>query len=132
MDTTHPATWSAHAFEHLVAHGHNVLLPRLRLGDGRRPADPLITGQRRDIFPYFPNLFVSKNCLAHIGRQFVYGTRRKCLSCHTTILAHLTAQVSKDAHSQFGPYIYERQRQYADGNELPAGTVHLGNDLIQD
>lgn len=75
MHASDPAAGTTHTFVyHLIAHHDDMFLPRLRLGHRCGPADPLVAGQRSDVFPHSEHGLVGQDCLAHIGRQFVYRT----------------------------------------------------------
>lgn len=71
VDTAGPAARSPHAFMHLVSHDDEVLCPGLRLGTGSSPADPLIAGQGRYIFPRLLHLLIGQDGIPHICRQLM-------------------------------------------------------------
>jgi hypothetical protein len=56
--TAWPAARPATSFFQLRADSLDVLLPGFRFLDGDSPADPLIAGERRNILPFCPGLWV--------------------------------------------------------------------------
>src|SRR5215472_16815069 len=51
MGTTHPTTRATRSFFKLRAYPFDVFSSRLWFFDGSRPTNPLIAGERREIFP---------------------------------------------------------------------------------
>lgn len=64
MNTPGPATWPAHATFELRDPLLDTDAPRLRSFPGDHPADPLISRERRNVFPRCPRRGSSSNRLS--------------------------------------------------------------------
>lgn len=86
MRTAGPATRPPHPFLQVRTDPLDVLPPCLLFFNGDRPADPLVPGKRRDVFPCRSCLRVRGERFAEISRKIVHDASGKSNSCHWIIL----------------------------------------------
>lgn len=85
MWTARPTAGSTLAFFQLRADSLDMLRPRLRPLDRRRPADPFVASQRRQVVPPFENVRVGTQRSSQISRHSVHGAGRDSFSLHRRI-----------------------------------------------
>lgn len=83
MGAARPAARPPHPFFELRAHPFDMLAPCLIFLDGNGPADPLIAGERRYVFPCRPCLCVGCKRLSEISREVVNNSFGDSNSCHS-------------------------------------------------
>src|SRR5580658_1049721 len=81
MRTARPAARPPDPFFELRAHPFDMLPPRLVFLDRDGPADPLVSRERRYVFPGRQRLHVGRERLSEIGREVMYdsfGDSNRC------------------------------------------------------
>lgn len=96
---TYPATWAAHPLLQFRDDSSDMLAPLLWTFHGDGPADPLIAGKRRDVFPYRKRLGVGRQGLPQVCRQCMRNPTRY-LFIHTFMVA-LTRRLRIHPTSRF-------------------------------
>jgi hypothetical protein len=69
-----PAAGTPFTLDELHGYSSNVVLPRLLLLHRHRPADPLVTCERRNVLPHRLGIRVRSNGLPEVVRNFVDGS----------------------------------------------------------
>ena len=121
MRTARPAARPPHPFFELRAQPFDMLPPRLIFLDGDGPADPLVTRERRYVFPSRQCLRVGRERLSEISRETMYDSSGDLNGCHRTS-RRLKDQAS-DTRVQLGFRDYHLRSQ----DRRPGERKRLGN-----
>jgi hypothetical protein len=82
MRTARPATRPAFSICQVFTHSLDTMASCFRFFGGGYPANPLIAGERRDIFPRGPRPGGSNDGFPEIRRRFMYAAIGKFFSSH--------------------------------------------------